>query len=211
MPDSAKDADWREYQVLLEVDGSEQLTQRNLVERLGVGLGTINHTIKRMMKKGYVKTKQLNGRSITYSLTAEGFSRKMRYIVEYARKSFDFFSSLKESLGIKFRDVVESGRDMRVIILGTGEVAEVVYLSIRDNEMDLEGVYADSAQGKWLGHVVKPVSQLCYRENYLLVVTDLGGVLYSDNEEIKKFKDSGDILFVRDMLTEASLAFGKRF
>jgi len=63
----------RELRVIEEVGADKNLTQRKISHSLGLSLGTTNLILKKLVRKGYIKMRQLNRRKIQYILTPKGF------------------------------------------------------------------------------------------------------------------------------------------
>src|SRR5262249_15874103 len=70
-------------------------SQRHLASELGIALGLVNAYLKRCIKKGLVKVRQVPARRYAYYLTPQGFAEKSRLTVEYLSYSFGFFRQAK--------------------------------------------------------------------------------------------------------------------
>ena len=68
----------KEYAIIREIHKNHIPDQRTLATRTGISLGMTNIIIKKLIKKGYIKAKQLNQKKIQYILTPKGFTEKAR-------------------------------------------------------------------------------------------------------------------------------------
>ena len=63
-----------EWRLLQAVEFGDAASQRKLAGHLDISLGMVNLCIRRLMKKGLLKTRGLNGRKLKYILTPKGFT-----------------------------------------------------------------------------------------------------------------------------------------
>lgn len=131
--------------VLDAVEQNAQVTQRSVASELGIALGLANAYLKRCMKKGWIKVKQIPPNRYLYYLTPKGFTEKSRLTAEYLGSSFTFFrrarAQLEEAMG-----ACSTRGWKRVALLGRGELAEIGALCNAEFHLDLvvvaEGVGA---------------------------------------------------------------------
>ena len=71
--------DVRELEILEKIENNGHLTQRDLSKEVGIALGLINHLLKKMVQKGWVKIKNVDARRIKYLITPEGARRSPAY------------------------------------------------------------------------------------------------------------------------------------
>ena len=135
-------------------------TQKNLATRLGVAVGLVNSYLKRVIYKGYVKTKQLERRRLRYLLTPAGIKEKTRLTYEFLQYSYQYIREVRRKVGQAMRPFALDGKN-RVIFYGSGEVAELAYLAIRELGMDLIAVIDPDNVGKrCVDHVIQDVAWL---------------------------------------------------
>jgi len=113
---------------LIEVLG-DQTTQRTLARATGFSLGMTNLLIKRLVKKGLIKVVTMNGRTLSYILTPQGFAEKLKRSYDYVASSIRHIAQLKSSI----RQILgESGEQGPVYLLGGGELAQLTEETLRD-------------------------------------------------------------------------------
>lgn len=122
--------------VLDAVEQNAQLTQRSVASELGIALGLANAYLKRCMRKGWIKVKQIPPNRYLYYLTPKGFAEKSRLTAEYLGSSFTFFrrarAQLEEAMGI-----CRAKGWQRVALYGQGELAEIGALCNSEFHLDL--------------------------------------------------------------------------
>lgn len=122
---------------------------------MNLNLSTVNQIVKRLVKKGYVKTRRLNGRSVAYYLTPQGFSEKLRLVMAYTRLTISFFANVRELVNLELARLKEEQGITSVSIIGTGELAEAVYLSAREQGLEIAAIHDEKKAGEtWLGHEI---------------------------------------------------------
>jgi len=77
--------------VLTSIERDSAITQRKLATELGIALGLANAYLRRCVRKGLVKMRQVPINRYAYYLTPQGLAEKSRLTAEYLAVSLDFF------------------------------------------------------------------------------------------------------------------------
>jgi DNA-binding MarR family transcriptional regulator len=177
MPQSTSDNDKTEgnSEIFLEllnvVHENNDLTQRSMANELGIALGLANAYLKRCVRKGYIKVRQIPSNRYSYYLTPTGFTEKSRLAAEFLSSSFNFFRRAKGQCWESLR--YASARNWnRVGLVGVGDLAEVYVLCALDHQIDLVGIYDPvSTRKQFAGlRVAKSLSSLGDIDT--LIITD---------------------------------------
>ena len=153
----------------IELDG--RITQRSLANKLGIALGLTNIYLKRLVRKGYVKCVGIQPNRLSYLLTPKGISEKTRLTYEFMEYSLFLYRQVRNQLRSRLEPYVLEDR-RRVALYGSGEVAELAYLSIAECGLELVAVFNGGAATPFLGHAVRSIethSQVSF--DLLLVAT----------------------------------------
>lgn len=126
--------------LLNAVEANSALTQRTVANELGIALGLANAYLKRCVRKGLVKVKQVPANRYTYYLTPQGFAEKSRLTAEYLTVSFNFFRSARKQCVEAFDDCVTHGW-RRVVLAGVGDLGEIATLCAAEVPVVLVGFY----------------------------------------------------------------------
>ncbi|MFW6115790.1 MAG: winged helix-turn-helix transcriptional regulator [Chloroflexota bacterium] len=86
-----------QLRILEALEEEPDTTQASLAAQLGVAVGTVNWYLKRLVKKGYVKTKQLERRNLKYFVTPAGLALKARLTREYMEASLKVYRELRRA------------------------------------------------------------------------------------------------------------------
>lgn len=127
--------------LLSEIEKAEAASQRPVATRLGVALGLVNTYLKRCIRKGLIKIEQVPTRRYAYYLTGQGFAEKSRLVTEYLSYSLSFFRTARAEYGAIFETCLREGHT-HVVLVGTGELAEIALLSARESDVVLDAVFA---------------------------------------------------------------------
>jgi len=130
MPERTEDY---EFKIIDEIGKDLNTTQRRISRQIGLSLGMTNLIIKKLIAKGYVKVKGLNRRRVQYILTPRGFAEKVRKTHRYLLRTIDTLKTVKEKIQDTVLEYYEKG-EKNFIILGKGELADIVEISLRDME-----------------------------------------------------------------------------
>ena len=128
----------RDLVLLSELDRNGGATQRTLASKLGVALGLTNLYLKRLARKGYIKIMTIPRNRIRYLLTSQGFAEKSRLTYQYMLYSLSYYRDMRGRLN-DMLSTLEWTHGQRVAICGTGELAELVYLALREMNVNCVG------------------------------------------------------------------------
>jgi len=92
----------KEFAVIREISNNHLPDQRTIASKTGLSLGLTNLIIKKLIKTGYIKVKQLNKKKIQYILTPKGFAEKAKKSYNYVLKTAKKFLSINQ----KLRDLI---------------------------------------------------------------------------------------------------------
>lgn len=148
----------RNLQTLEAIAADDHLTQRTLANRLGIALGLANIYLKRLVRKGYVKCVNLQSNRLRYLLTPKGITEKSRLTYEFMQYSLFLYGQVRQHLHTVLEPYALTGRT-RVAVYGTGEAAELAYLSIAELGLDLVAVFDGGSDGRFLGRPVLDIGQ----------------------------------------------------
>lgn len=124
---------------LAAVERAEPMSQRDLAQRLGVALGFANALVRRCLNKGLVKLAEAPARRYVYYLTPAGFSEKTRLVRDYVAVSLNFFRSARADYAQLLAQAAARG-DKRILLWGSGELAEIALLAADGSGVALLGV-----------------------------------------------------------------------
>lgn len=154
----------RDLEILTAIGEGRPLTQRDLAQRLGVALGLANLYVKRLARKGLIKVTEFprklgTGRRLRYVLTPAGLAEKARLSYAYMVHSLDLYRRVRQALRESLSRLPHNGLK-RIALYGTGEAAELAYLTLREMGLEPVGVFDREAGGQFLGFPVHAVTEL---------------------------------------------------
>ena len=129
--DQIENSNYRELEILSEVQENPQISQRQLSQRLGIALGLTNVMLRNLVQKGYIRASKAGLKSWLYNLTPEGFSLKIKLTLGYVHRVLDHYRSVRQTLADEMAPLALHP-ESRIAIYGTSEFAELVFLGLRD-------------------------------------------------------------------------------
>lgn len=164
----------RNLEILTAIGEGEPLTQRALAERLGVALGLTNLYLKRLATKGHIKIadfgrKPAARKRLRYLLTPKGLSEKTRLTYEYMNRSVTLYRAARATLRGALAHVPGHGWK-RLALYGTGEAAELAYLTLKEFGLEPIGVFTSEPGGSFLGLPVRDFRELAGEEELDAVI-----------------------------------------
>jgi DNA-binding MarR family transcriptional regulator len=125
--------------LLERIDDTAEINQRTMAKELGIALGMTNAYVKRCVKKGWVKVRQVPARRYRYYLTPKGFAEKTRLTAEFFTDSLKFFRKARQSFDALYADLARAGA-RRIGLLGADELAEIAILCALNHDIEIVGV-----------------------------------------------------------------------
>ncbi len=161
----------RDLLLLSELERDGAITQRSLATKLGVALGLTNLYLKRLVRSGYIKITTIPSQRVRYVLTPQGLAEKSRLAYLYMEYSLSHYRDMRTRLRGALSDTAQNGTK-RVVIYGTGELAEMAYLSLREMHLTLVGFVDDRRQEAFLSYPVWPPEVLSEWEFDAVLLAD---------------------------------------
>ncbi len=122
--------------VLTSIERDSTITQRKLAGELGIALGLANAYLRRCVRKGLVKMRQVPLNRYAYYLTPQGFAEKSRLTAEYLAVSLDFFRRARSDCVALFQHCEALGW-RKVALYGAGDLAEIAILSAGETAVEV--------------------------------------------------------------------------
>jgi len=148
----------RELTVLDAVARDQHITQRNLAAKLGIALGLTNIYLKRLIRKGYIKCINVQSNRLLYLITPQGIAEKSRLTYEFMDYSLHLYREVRQHLSEVIRPCKDDG-PQRIAVFGTGEAAELAYLSLREQGLEPVAIFAEEAGGTFLGMPIRGLAE----------------------------------------------------
>ena len=125
--------------LLNAVHNNSSITQRLVARDLGIALGLANAYLKRCIRKGHIKVKQIPSNRYAYYLTPQGFAEKTRLTADYLTYSFTFFRRARKQCLAALQEC-EQHNWKRVVLAGTSELSEILTLTAGDTKITIVGI-----------------------------------------------------------------------
>ena len=148
----------RELTVLEAITENQHVTQRSLAARLGVALGLANLYVKRLAHKGYIKCVNVKSTRLHYLITPKGLAEKGRLTYEFMEHSLELYRQTRQHLRAVLESDLKDGC-RQVAIYGTGEPAELAYISLRELGLEPVAIFDGEVGGRFLGMAVRALTE----------------------------------------------------
>ena len=158
----------RDLHILSAIEEGAPLTQRALAERLDVALGLANLCLKRLVRRGYIKVVRFNDRPaarkrLRYLLTPKGLAEKSRLTYEHTIYALNLYRRTRQTLREALGGLGQRGLK-RIALYGTGDAAELAYLTLKEFGLEPVGVFAREGNGHFLGFPVRAIGEIVGEE-----------------------------------------------
>ena len=174
----------RDLRLLEAVHQDSRVTQRGMAKKLGIALGLANIYLKRMIHKGYIKCVNVQPNRISYLITPRGIAEKARLTYEFMDYSLHLYGEVRQHLREAMQDCAAAGK--RVAIYGSGEAAELAYLSLKEFGLEPVAIFDQQGGREFLGMPVRPIAEHASVEYDLMIVAtlDRSGQAGADLQEV---------------------------
>ena len=200
--DDLQGASYRELRLLEAVDVTPEVSQRHLASQLGIALGVANLLVRNLGKRGYIRATRAGWKRWVYNLTPAGVGRKAQLTIRYIDRVLDHHRRVRAIL----RDDIGGiglDSDSRMAVYGTNELAELMYLVLRDMGVTRIEFFDRDGKDSFLGTSVQSLQSIV-PSDYVKVL-----VAFSSNIEIRcaELRASGvDGAKIVTLLQNANLA-----
>jgi len=166
--------DEHEHKIISELSKNSAASQRHLSKASELSLGMVNIVLHRMIEKGYMKIKQLDGRKVQYLLTPKGFSEKVKKSRQYVSNTISLISVMKDSVKKILSDYRAQGYK-KFCVLGRGELLSVIEMAAKELVVeDIELSRADNvSQIKADTEIIFCLSELPQSKNGRQIFVDI--------------------------------------
>ena len=173
--------DIRELEILERLEGNGHLTQRDLSKEVGIALGLVNHILKKMVKKGWIKIKNIDSKKIRYLITPEGAREKSSLLYKRVESTIHFYLDAKRVIKDKVIHLKKEGIE-DVSIYGINHISEVLFIVLKELGLELVCVVDDNKEGEeWFGYDVIGMDQFIRSNTSILILASF------DKKEIDNF------------------------
>jgi DNA-binding MarR family transcriptional regulator len=148
----------RELTVLDAVEHDQHITQRSLAAKLDIALGLTNIYLKRLIRKGYIKCINVHSNRLLYLITPQGIAEKSRLTYMFMGHSLQLYREVRQHLSEVLRPCHDAGA-RRIAVFGTGEAAELAYLSLKENGLEPVAIFAVEGGGTFLGMRIRGLDE----------------------------------------------------
>ena len=181
MKEKSGDLDIRELEILERLEGDGYLTQRDLSREVGIALGLVNHLLKKMVNKGWIKIKNIDAKKIRYLITPEGASEKSSLLYKRVESTIHFYLEAKRVIKDKVIHLKNEGvKD--VSIYGINHISEVLFIVLKELGLEVDSVVDEKKEGKeWFGYKVIGMDQFVKSNTGVLIIASF------DKEKIDGF------------------------
>ena len=175
------DLDIRELEILERLENNGHLTQRDLSKDVGIALGLVNHLLKKMVTKGWIKIKNIDSKKIRYLITPEGAKEKSSLLYKRVESTIHFYLEAKRVIKDKVIHLKNEGIE-DVSIYGINHISEVLFIVLKELGLELNSVVDEKEEGKeWFGYKVIGIDQFVKSNTSILILASF------DKEEIDCF------------------------
>lgn len=119
-----------ELKIIEEISQKSSQTQRELAAKTKLSLGAVNVILKRLARRGLVKTANLNPKKVEYLVTPKGFSEKAKKSYNYIFKTINLVKIVREEIAKIVMEEFNRGQK-KFVVLGDDDLADIIELALK--------------------------------------------------------------------------------
>ncbi len=127
---------------LEEIEKNPKISQRELSNHLGVALGITNALLKTLVRKGLIKIRGGNNRTLSYHLTHAGVLAKSRLAMQWTLNTIDFYRQARQNLAQRLIALTTEGVST-VALYGSQELVEIATIVAPETGLKVVGIIGD--------------------------------------------------------------------
>lgn len=154
---STHDHERHTLEILRRIHSQAPVSQRGLASQMGIALGLTNSLVRRLVKQGYVRIRRIRSNHLHYVLTPTGVAEMARRATDSLENTMRLYTTtrdlIRRQLG-RLEDAFPDGSP-RIVLYGSGDVGELVYVSLYRSKLRLVAVVDDArAGGRFFEHEI---------------------------------------------------------
>ncbi len=171
----------KELEILEKIENNGHMTQRDLSREVGIALGLVNHLLKKMVNKGWIKIKNVDAKRMRYLITRQGAKEKSSLLYKRVESTIHFYIEAKRVIKEKVMHLKNEGVES-VSIYGINHIAEVLFIVLKELGLRLECVVENDKKGEeWFGYKVIDMDKFLKSGTNILILASF------DKKEIDSF------------------------
>jgi len=175
-PDTLRPSDEiRDLRLLEELERNPVISQRELSHKFNIALGVTNACLRRMVRKGWIRIRDLNPRKIGYYLTPKGVIEKGKLTLNLVSFRIQHYAELKKIIAARLLEMQNQGLK-RLVFYGISDEMEVAYITLQGVSLKLVGIVEDDEKFNpqiIFGYEVEPVSRVQELKPDCILITSL--------------------------------------
>lgn len=147
-------------QILDHVEQTPLLTNRKVATKLDVSVKLAHALLKQLVQKGMLNITKRHSRRWDYFLTPKGIAEKARLTYQFMDFTMQFYrEARRRSSEVLARARMSGVR--RVAFVGVSELAEIAFLGVQEQGLQLVEVFDDGrGREEFLGVEVRPLAEM---------------------------------------------------
>ena len=125
----------KEYILLSEIEANNAVSQRELSQKAGLSLGSINILLKKMVKQGLIKMESIPANRVIYMLTPAGMAEKAFKTVRYIKVHYQVIEEIKDRINNSLQDLHQQFTTI-CILKPEDELQEILLQAIQTYKLD---------------------------------------------------------------------------
>lgn len=155
----ADDRILRDLRALEAIERDPRVSQRQLARDMDVALGVANACVHALVRKGLVKIRGSNNRTLTYHLTKRGLVHKTALTAQWTANTIDWYVQARRQVAEQLETIRARGVAL-VLFYGANEVTELASIVALQIGLRVAGVVAPAREPRWESVIGTPVQDV---------------------------------------------------
>jgi hypothetical protein len=153
--------------ILQEIERGAATSHRRISAGVDLSLGLTNQLLRSLLRRGMVRVVRSTANRRQYVLTTLGVEEKTRLAREYRQMAVGLYARVRDSIRGRFEELSREwptdGNEKRIVLYGSGDLAEIAYTCAQKTDLKVVGVVDDAPSQSCCGCPVEPSERLVAR------------------------------------------------
>lgn len=135
----------KEFVIMENIDHNSFVTQRELSEKTGISLGSVNILLNKMVSEGLIKVEKIPANRVMYMLTPKGMVEKINKTYNYIRLHYKRINETKEKVKALLNGLLTCNKYIYILTC-KDEINELLKTAVREIGYEDRFIFKDTLE-----------------------------------------------------------------
>ena len=129
----------KELALLEEIHNNNSISQREVADKIGLSLGSVNLLLKKMIKEGLIKMEQIPANRVAYMLTPRGMVEKAGKTYNYIVHHYNYIEEQKMAMKNALIELLDKYENLQLLLTDdpASEILRMAFNNLKQQDKNL--------------------------------------------------------------------------